>query len=188
MSQGPARGTRKRALRYITDSIKTTIESIDCEMTDELVDALVSADRVFLYGAGRSGFVARCFTMRLGHLGRAVVRLSIDETSPPGARDLAIIISGTGETHSSLLYGRVAKDAGARVAVITEAGSSSLARMADITIVLTAPVGADRSRYAPMGTIFEDTALIYLDTLVVDLMERLGETEDTMRKRHGQLY
>ena len=188
MSPAPARGTRKRALRYITDSIKTTIDSIDCAMTDELVDAIVASDRIFLYGAGRSGFVARCFTMRLGHLGRKVVRFSIDETSPPGSSDLSIIISGTGETHSSLLYGRVAKDAGARVAVITEAGSSSLARMADITIVLTAPVGADRSRYAPMGTIFEDTALIYLDTLVVDLMERLGETEDTMRKRHGQLY
>jgi len=188
MSPAPARGTRKRALRYITDSIKTTIDSIDCAMTDELVDAIVASDRIFLYGAGRSGFVARCFTMRLGHLGRKVVRFSIDETSPPGLSDLSIIISGTGETHSSLLYGRVAKDAGARVAVITEAAGSSLARMADITITLTAPVGADRSRYAPMGTIFEDTALIFLDTLVVDLMERLGETEETMRRRHGQLY
>ncbi len=188
MSTGPARGTRKRALRYITESIKSTIGSIDCARTDELVEAILEADRIFLYGAGRSGFVARCFTMRLGHLGRKVVRLSIDETSPPGARDLAIIISGTGETHSSLLYGRMAKDAGGRVAAITEGVGSSLARMADIVITLTTPVGADRRRFAPMGTIFEDTALIYLDTLVVDLMERLGETEETMRKRHGQLY
>jgi D-arabinose 5-phosphate isomerase GutQ len=39
-----------------------------------------------------------------------------------------------------------------------------------------------------MGTIFEDTCLIYLDTIVVDLMDRLHETEESMRSRHGQLY
>ena len=30
--------------------------------------------------------------------------------------------------------------------------------------------------------------MIYLDTLVVDLMVRMEETEGSMRKRHGQLY
>ena len=39
-----------------------------------------------------------------------------------------------------------------------------------------------------MGTIFEDACLIFLDTVVVDLMVRLDETEGSMRKRHGQLY
>ena len=39
-----------------------------------------------------------------------------------------------------------------------------------------------------MGTIFEDTCLIFLDIVVVDLMVKLDETEETMRNRHGQLY
>ena len=95
-------GPRKEALRYLTEGISRTIDSIDCALTDRLVQAIFDAERVFIYGAGRSGFVARCFAMRLGHLGLRVVRMSIDETDAPGERDLAIIVSGTGETQSSI--------------------------------------------------------------------------------------
>ena len=179
---------RKKALRYLTEGIHKTIDTIDCALTDRLVDAIYGADRVFLYGAGRSGFVARCFAMRLGHLGIRVVRMSIDETDPSGERDLAIVISGTGSTQSSIFYARSSSDGGTTVACITENADSRLAEMSDIVIHLDAPYDEDRERYAPMGTIFEDSCLIFLDTLVVDLMNRLEETEESMRKRHGQLY
>ena len=182
------RETRKRALEYLTESIHRTIDSIDCAATDGLVDRILAAERVFLYGAGRSGFVTRCFAMRLGHLGMRVVRMSIDETDAPRERDLALIVSGTGETSTSLLYGRLCKDAGAPLAIITESEGSTLAEMADVVIHLNAPDDSDRARYAPMGTVFEDTCLIFLDTLVVEMMSRLEETEATMRGRHGQIY
>ncbi len=181
-------GPRKEALRYLTDGIHRTIDSIDCALTDRLVDAVYNAERVFIYGAGRSGFVARCFAMRLGHLGLRVVRMSIDETDPSGERDLAIVISGTGTTQSSIFYARSSSDGGAEVACITESDDSPLAEMSDIVIHLETPDDEKRPRFAPMGTIFEDSCLIYLDTLVVDLMVRMDETEDSMRKRHGQLY
>ncbi|UCC92968.1 MAG: SIS domain-containing protein [Thermoplasmata archaeon] len=181
-------GPRKEALRYLTEGIHRTIDSIDCALTDRLVDAIYDADRVFLYGAGRSGFVARCFAMRLGHLGIRFVRMSIDETDPAGERDLAIVISGTGTTQSSIFYARSSMDSGAEVACITENEDSTLAEMADIVIHLRTPDDEKRPEFAPMGTIFEDSCLIYLDTLVVDLMVRMEETEESMRKRHGQLY
>lgn len=181
-------GPRKEALRYLTEGISRTIDSIDCALTDRLVQAIFDADRVFIYGAGRSGFVARCFAMRLGHLGLRVVRMSIDETDAPGEQDLAIIVSGTGETQSSIFYAQSSRDGGTIVASITEVADSTLARMSDIAIHLDTPQDEDRERLAPMGTIFEDTCLIFLDTLVADLMVRLDETEGSMRKRHGQLY
>ncbi|MCK5251705.1 MAG: SIS domain-containing protein [Thermoplasmata archaeon] len=181
-------GPRKEALRYLTEGIHRTIDSIDCALTDQLVDAIYNADRVFLYGAGRSGFVARCFAMRLGHLGIPVVRMSIDETDPSGERDLAIVISGTGATQSSIFYARSSTDGGTRVACITQNADSRLAEMSDIPIHLDTPTDEKQPELAPMGTIFEDSCLIYLDTLVVDLMVRMDETEESMRKRHGQLY
>ncbi len=181
-------GPRKKALRYLTEGIHRTIDSIDCALTDQLVDAIHDAERVFIYGAGRSGFVARCFAMRMGHLGLRVVRMSIDETDAPRERDMAIIVSGTGETQSSIFYARNSSDCGTLVASITEVADSTLAGMSDIVIHLDTPQDEDRERYAPMGTIFEDACLIFLDTLVVDLMVRLEETEGSMRKRHGQLY
>jgi 6-phospho 3-hexuloisomerase len=181
-------GPRKRALKYLTQGIRRTIDSIDCALSDRLVEAIQGAERVFVYGAGRSGFVARCFSMRLGHLGIKVVRMSIDETDAPTQRDVAIIVSGTGETQSSIFYARSSKESGAMVACITENPQSILAGVCDVVIHLDAPDDEHRSELAPMGTIFEDTCLIFLDTLVVDLMVRLGETEASMRKRHGQLY
>ncbi len=181
-------GPRKKALKYLTEGIHKTIDSIDCRLTDDLVQAILDADRVFLYGAGRSGFVARCFAMRLGHLGIRVVRMSIDETDPSGERDLAIIVSGTGETKSSIFYARSSQDGGSKVACITENPTSPLCEMCDIVIHLDAPKEPESRIYAPMGTIFEDTCLIFLDTVVVDLMVKLDETEETMRNRHGQLY
>jgi 6-phospho 3-hexuloisomerase len=181
-------GPRKEALRYLTEGIHRTIDSIDCKLTDQLVDSIHGADRVFLYGAGRSGFVARCFSMRLGHLGVRVVRMSIDETDAPTQRDLSIIVSGTGETQSSIFYARSSNESGTRVACITENPTSPLANMSDIVIHLDAPRDDKRERFAPMGTIFEDACMIFLDTLVVDLMDKMGETESSMRKRHGQLY
>jgi 6-phospho 3-hexuloisomerase len=182
------RGPRKEALRYLTEGIHRTIDTIDCTLTDRLVDAIYDADRVFLYGAGRSGFVARCFAMRLGHLGVRVVRMSIDETDPSGEKDLAIIVSGTGSTQSSIFYARSSSDGGTMVASITENADSQLAEMSDIVIHLDTPRDEKRPEYAPMGTVFEDSCLIFLDTLVVDLMVRMEETEESMRKRHGQLY
>lgn len=179
---------RKEALRYLTEGIHRTIDSIDCSLTDKLVAAIHDADRVFLYGAGRSGFVARCFAMRLGHLGIRVVRMSIDETDPSGERDLSIVISGTGTTQSSIFYARSSSDGGTKVACITENEESRLAEMSDIVIHLDTPQDEKQPEFAPMGTIFEDSCLIYLDTLVVDLMVRMDETEESMRKRHGQLY
>jgi 6-phospho 3-hexuloisomerase len=182
------RGPRKKALRYLTDGIHQTIDSIDCALADKLVDAIFNAERVFVYGAGRSGFVARCFAMRLGHLGLRVVRMSIDEEDAPGEKDLTIIVSGTGETQSSIFYAQSSRDGGTLVASMTEVAESSLAKMSDITIHLDTPNDDDRETYAPMGTIFEDACLIFLDTVVVDLMVRLEETEGSMRKRHRQLY
>jgi len=182
------RGPRKEALRYLSHGIHQTIDSIDCALADQLVDAIFEAERVFLYGAGRSGFVARCFAMRLGHLGLRVVRMSIDEVDAPGERDMTIIVSGTGETQSSMFYAQSSRDGGTRVASITEVEDSSLAKMSDIAIHLDTPQDEDRKVYAPMGTIFEDACMIFLDTVVVDLMVRLEETEGSMRKRHAQLY
>jgi len=40
---------------------------------------------------------------------------------------------------------------------------------------------------APLGTLFEIAVLIFLDALIVELMVRLGKTEDEMRTRHATI-
>lgn len=149
------------------------------------MEALLSSKRIFVYGAGRSGFVARCFTMRLKHLGVPVVRMSVDPASPPRRGDMALIISGTGETPSSTDYAHMARAGGARLLVLTAAPRSRLASSGAEVVLLAPPPSRLRQRMAPLGTIFEEAALVYLDSLVAVMMERLGQTEDDMRRRHS---
>ena len=44
-------------------------ETLRQDQVDCFISALMSADRIFVIGAGRSGFVAKSFAMRLMHLG-----------------------------------------------------------------------------------------------------------------------
>ena len=40
---------------------------------------------------------------------------------------------------------------------------------------------------APLGTLFEDTVMVFLDSVVVELMERLGKTEEDLRAVHANI-
>ena len=38
---------------------------------------------------------------------------------------------------------------------------------------------------APLGTMFELSTMIFLDCLIAELMKKMGEKEDDLRKRHA---
>ena len=57
----------------ITNQVRMNTESIDTSNILKLIKLILDihegGNRVFIYGAGRSGFVGRCFAQRLMHLG-----------------------------------------------------------------------------------------------------------------------
>ena len=169
----------------LLQGIRKALQGADPKKTKMLIEQILASKRIFVYGAGRSGFVARSFAMRLNHLGLPIVRMSIDPTTPPTTADCAIIISGTGETPSSIDYANFAIKGGSPVFALTSARDSRLVRTGAEPIVLSVPRSPKLKRVAPLGTIFEQAALIYLDSLVALLMERLEQSEEDMRRRHG---
>lgn len=169
----------------LLEGVRQALAAVDRKSTERLVERVLASKRIFLYGAGRSGFVARCFAMRLNHLGMPIVRMSIDPTTPPSPADCAIIISGTGETPSSVDYANLAHAGGAPVFALTGALDSRLVKTGAEPIVLGAPQSLEQRKVAPLGTIFEEASLLYLDSVVTLLMERLHQTEEDMRRRHG---
>lgn len=165
--------------------MKLALAGVSAAQTERVVGRILGSARIFVYGAGRSGFVARSFTMRLKHLGMPIVRMSIDPTTPPGPDDCAVIISGTGETPSSVDYANLAHSGGAPVFALTGRQDSALARTGAEVLLLSSPRSSKEPLMAPLGTVFEEAALVYLDSLVAVLMGRLGQTEDDLRRRHG---
>lgn len=188
----------------IVGCIKKSIEDLDMKDVEKLIDLMLeSRDRkIFTVGMGRSGFVARGFALRLMNLGFNVYFLG--ETITPAAEngDLVIAISGTGATKMVLTACSAAKDIGAKVVAITSFPKSPLGKMADLVVSVTGKTKADmpkeedyltrqiigeREPLTPLGSIFEINSMVFLDSLVVELMHRLGRTEADLKRRHATI-
>ncbi|MGQ9623967.1 MAG: 6-phospho-3-hexuloisomerase [Candidatus Bathycorpusculaceae bacterium] len=194
----------KAAAEEIIGGIRSCIEGLNEKEVERLIELLLGAKnkKIFIVGMGRSGFVARAFALRLMNLGFNVYFLG--ETITPAAEkgDLLIAISGTGATKIVLTASSAAKEIGATVIAITSFPESPLGQMADhiVTIkgrtktgwpkeedYLARQIMGEREPLTPLGSVFENNCMVFLDSLVVELMHRMGRTEEDLRRRHATI-
>jgi 6-phospho-3-hexuloisomerase len=169
---------------YMMKAILQTLES-EPEETAQFVDHILAAKKIFIYGVGRSGLIAKAFAIRLVQMGLEV--FFVGETITPIVEEgsLVIIVSYTGETMSAIQTANIVRRVGAKVITITATSHSKLAGASNLVIHLQPPKDEERKRLAPLGTVFEDATLIYLDSIIALLMDKLGQSEGSMRKRHA---
>lgn len=157
---------------------------------DDLADAVLGADRVFVVGAGRSGIALRMTAMRLMHLGLDVH--VVGEATAPAIRpgDLLLTASGSGGTESVVRAARTASDVGARVAAITTDAASPVGELADVVVTVPAAPKLDRSATASQqyaGSLFEQLVVVLGDGLFHALWHRRGSSPDELWPRHANL-
>lgn len=163
-----------------------------CSLDEEFImNEIRKANRIFVTGVGRTGYIMRCFSMRLMHAGFKSYMIGDTETPGSSEGDLLIIGSGSGETESLKTYVKKAKKIGMRIAVLTASGNSTLAENSDTVCILPAPSKADaddgeRSRQ-PMGTLFEQSLLMLLDAFVLRIMDEFHITGNDMYRNHANL-
>lgn len=172
--------------------VRSVKNELDMAKVQELIDAIEGARSIFVMGAGRSGFVAKAFAMRLMHLGYNVYVVGETVTPRIKKEDLLIAISGSGETTSVVNISRKAKELiGSKLVAITQNKDSTLAKMSDIVVLLKGKTKTEKNdeiaKIAPLGTMFELTALIFLDGLVAELMKLKNLTEKDLEARHAVL-
>ena len=174
----------KESTDYIMKSVEETLAS-EIELTDDFVNTILGARKVFLYGVGRSGLIAKAFAIRLVQMGLEV--FFVGETITPIVEEgnVVIIVSHTGETMSAIQTANIVRRVGAKVVSITANAHSKLASASNLVIVIQPTKDDEGKRLAPLGTVFEIATLIYLDGIVAMLMEKLGQSEGSMRKRHA---
>lgn len=176
------------AVDYVLDQVRDIIGGIDRASLHAALEAMEQAQRVFFYGAGRSGLVARAFAIRMMHLGYQTFVISETITAPVAKGDVVVLISGSGETYPVVMTAEIAKNIGATVVSITYNPKTGIAAYSDVVLNLDAQrPGEEQARLAPLGTLFESATWILLDGIVADLMVRTGQTEVAMRKRHATL-
>ena len=194
----------KAAAKEILDGAMKAIDELDMNSVEKMIRMILDAKdtKIFVVGMGRSGFVGRAFALRLMNLGFNVYFLG--ETITPAAEkdDLIIAISGTGETKMVLTASSAAKEIGARVVAVTSYPESPLGKIADHVVVvkgrtklgwpreedyLARQILGEREPLSPLGSVFENNCMIFLDCLIVELMYRLNKTEEELRRRHATI-
>jgi len=173
---------------YIQRKIIDILNKVDNKDIEKIIRLFFKANRIFVYGAGRSGHVSKAFAIRLAHLGFQTFVIGETIGAPVKKGDLVCIVSGSGETIPAVMTAEIAKNLGATLVVVTGKKTSRITKFADISIVLAADCSEkEQKQYAPLGTLFEASAWILLDGIVAELMKQKKETEDSMRSRHATL-
>lgn len=185
MAADASPSTFVRAQRYIGDRVTAALERVDPTLIAGAVALLSKAPQIFVYGAGRSGIVGRAFAMRLVQAGMRAYVIGESVTPIVRAGDAVFILSGQGESYSSIQTANIVRREGAQLIVLTARASSKLAHAATLLILLDFPEDAERPRLAPLGTLFESGSLRLTDALVAELAASRGETEASMRRRHA---
>ncbi|HEY4926224.1 MAG TPA: SIS domain-containing protein [Roseiarcus sp.] len=156
-----------------------------------LIDAIVAARRIAIYGAGREGLQMDGLAMRLSHLGLDVSVVGDMNVPPLGAGDLLLVSSGPGASNIGDALIGVAREAGAKIAVVTAQPGARTPARADVVFHIPAQTMADdRSgevSVLPMGSLFETAQMVLFEIIVLALRDRLGESPETMRARHTNL-
>ncbi|KMJ57647.1 hypothetical protein AB685_16780 [Bacillus sp. LL01] len=181
----------KTNLKSVTFELASVMESIDETQFEKVAEYLGNAPRIFVKGVGRSGLIMEAFAMRLMHLGFPVH--IIGSATTPGARegDLLIVGTGSGETGSLITYANKAEKLGMKQITLTSSVDSTLGGMADVVLRIPSPTkSANNSKISsiqPMGTLFEQSLLICLDILILELMESKSINADQMFGNHANL-
>ncbi len=182
----------KTLASQVLASIGAVFESMDSAETDMLMDSLLHAKRVFVVGRGRTGMIAGAFAMRLMHLGFDIYVVGEVATPRITRNDLLIACSGSGEVRMVQQMVRIAKQAGAETILVTYNPKSTIGRCVSRTVSIPAFVEGTGNRESsdilfPLGSMFEESLLLYLDLIVLMLMRRLKITERVMAERHTNL-
>ncbi len=176
----------------LVKEVGEVIVRVKPDEAERMVEKIIGARRLFLEGRGRSGLMMRAFAIRLTHLDiRCYV---VGESTTPGLQpgDLLLVGSGSGETVTAVLAAKAAKAAGGTLGVLTARHESTLARMADVLVLIPAPVreatdGELVATIQPMASLFEQSLLLLLETIVLMLKDRLRQDEQKMMARHSNL-
>jgi 6-phospho-3-hexuloisomerase len=158
---------------------------------DRLMEEIVRAKRIVVFGLGREGLQMRGFAMRLFHMGRNVAVWGDMTTPEVGAGDLFFVSAGPGDLATARTLAGIARKAGARTALVTAQATGELTKHVDVVTVIPAQTMANdrgaKLSVLPMGSLFETAQMIAFELVILKLRPRFNETSETMRARHTNL-
>ena len=166
----------KEHSRQIVAEIGETLERVEAAEVERLVNELIGTRRVFIYAVGRVLLSLQCLGKRLNHLGIDCQVVGAMDEKSIGPQDLMLIASGSGESKLPAEIARLAKAAGARLALITSASESTIKSLSDVVVHLPCPTKKEPRRGVKsvqlMSTLFDQSLHVFGNVMALRLQER----------------
>lgn len=163
-----------KTIETIMAEINHVMALVDEKQLEDALPLFQKNKRIFVIGAGRSGFQAKGFAMRLMHIG--YTDFVMGETITPSIQkgDTWVAISGSGTTKGIVADTQAAKKLGLDIVVLTSDLTSPLAELADKVIVVpgATKTGAGIKSVQLLSSLFDQTVHITLDALTLKLAVR----------------
>lgn len=124
-----------------TSSIDETIGLLNIDTINSVVEAMIKAKRIYLFGIGASGLVAMDLQQKLLRINKNTLYQMDSHTQIASSvhieeGDVAIGISYSGETNEVNVPLKIAKEKGATTIAITRYNKNSLSKLVDYSIYL----------------------------------------------------
>ena len=184
-------GRFQKNARRITAEIGETLEQIDSAEVERLIGELMGACRVYIFAVGRVLMSLQCLGKRLNHLGIDCQVVGSMDEKRIGPDDLMLIASGSGESKLPAEIARIAKNNGARLALITSASESTIKSRSDVVVHLPCPTKNEPNRGVKsiqlMSTVFDQALHVLGDVMALDIQQRKHLSSDEVWQRHANL-
>ncbi|MGD2028988.1 MAG: SIS domain-containing protein [Desulfobacterales bacterium] len=180
------------AIRERIDAVleenRPLVQRLSDKAAQNFLQKILDAKSIFFSAQGRAGFILRCFCMRLMHLGFSVYFCGETITPAITPDDLLIVLSGSGETPSTLESVRSAKKYHAKTCGILGNMESRIASMVDMSLHIPGTTKLCREgephSLQMAGSLFEQTAFLFLEAIVLDIYQKRKKDVGSVSSRH----
>ncbi len=178
--------------RLILGELGETLPKIDADAYETFYGALTKPGRrVLLMGVGRVMIALKAWVKRLCHLGVEINYVGSENELPLHEGDLLVVASSSGESALPVSIAQIAKRFGALVAYVGCSPESTIAKLADVRLILYGRTKfASSTEYPsrqPMSSLFEQQLFLLGDVLALDIMQRRGLSEADVKSHHANL-
>lgn len=181
----------KRTCQAVLGELDFALGNVEPASVERLVDAILSADKIFFVGVGRVLLSLQAVEKRLAHLG--IKTHCVGEITEPAITkaDLLIVGSGSGSTLFPLGIAKKARAAGADVIHIGSNPDSELKEIAQFMVRIPVRTKHYRSdeidSVQPMTSLFEQSLLLLGDIIAKMIIDKQRLDMKSLWRYHANL-
>lgn len=172
----------------VVEENRTVLDKVDPKQIERFIDEIMKAKTIQLYAMGRMQLSVRAFAMRLKHMGFDAY-VVYDTTTPViGPGDL--LIGHCAVTNVELNVVKLAKEAGAHVALLTAHPENEHGKLADLCVRVPGQIFGGPEEVPsiqPMASLLEQALFLVTDIVTMMLIEKKGVDIKAMHARHTNL-